>query len=200
MSQTGPPQSVIDLQIALHDEVAPPLRIAVRLLERRSSASSAEEGEQYVREALGAMTEAQEALGEIMRDRFASGLDLVLGDLAAPGGTVAQPAAVSVDVDSSYWTLDWDIDSNLYRIAAEAVRNAQQHAGATSIVVELRRVGPNVELRVADNGRGFDPVQPHTGLGLRTMRILAKRLGGILAIESSKHGTKVELVLPFWEK
>ncbi|MGS2805523.1 GAF domain-containing sensor histidine kinase [Nocardia sp. MW-W600-9] len=45
----------------------------------------------------------------------------------------------------------------LYRIAQEALGNAVKHAGASRIVLSLRRVGDSVVLGCSDDGAGFDP-------------------------------------------
>ena len=45
----------------------------------------------------------------------------------------------------------------IYRIAQEALANAGRHAGASHVDVALTAVGQGARLRVADDGRGFDP-------------------------------------------
>ena len=59
-----------------------------------------------------------------------------------------------------------------YRIAQEAIRNARQHAQARMVALEVGREGPELVLRVIDDGRGFDPasIGDRPGhLGLRGM-------------------------------
>ena len=51
----------------------------------------------------------------------------------------------------------------LFRIAQEAVINAGRHSEADTVSLSLRRLGPMVELRVSDDGHGFegdDPLRP----------------------------------------
>jgi signal transduction histidine kinase len=82
-------------------------------------------------------------------------------------------------------SLDENTATNLYRIAQEGVLNAARHAGATQIHLRLRVAGPDVELLVIDDGKGFDPLDfARGGMGLRIMRFRAQLIGGYLSVES----------------
>ncbi|HMA10722.1 MAG TPA: PAS domain-containing protein [Steroidobacteraceae bacterium] len=82
-------------------------------------------------------------------------------------------------------SLDENTATNLYRIAQEGVLNAARHAAASQIHLRLRVAGPDVELLVIDDGRGFDPLQfARGGMGLRIMRFRAQLIGGYLSVES----------------
>jgi signal transduction histidine kinase len=85
----------------------------------------------------------------------------------------------------------------LLRIVREAVRNAVRHGGATTVEVELVD-GPGLQLRVTDDGQGFDPEAPRAGgFGLVSMRERARSLGGELRISSHPGaGCKLEVILP----
>jgi two-component system, NarL family, sensor kinase len=94
-----------------------------------------------------------------------------------------------------------EMAGDLFRIAQEAVVNAGRHAEASRVELSLRSVGPQVELRVADNGRGMDGnsgfVSTEPGhLGLASMRERAELLDGVLEIESSGRGTRVLVLAP----
>jgi signal transduction histidine kinase len=89
----------------------------------------------------------------------------------------------------------------LFRITQEAVVNAGRHSGADTVAIALRAVGEEVELRVVDNGSGFDgdgmldtPEPGH--LGLASMRERAELLGGGITIDSSSLGTRVLVRAP----
>jgi two-component system sensor histidine kinase ChiS len=91
-----------------------------------------------------------------------------------------------------------DAEENLYRIAQEALNNALKHATATLVTVTIRASDEWVELEVADNGSGFDPmaVSDEGGMGLTTMRERARRLGARLEVVSAPgEGTKVRVHL-----
>jgi len=94
-----------------------------------------------------------------------------------------------------------DMAGDLFRIAQEAVVNAGRHAEAEAVSISLRMVGPEVELRVTDNGHGFDGADPlgpsEPGhLGLARMRERAELLNGRLDIETSERGTRVLVRAP----
>jgi two-component system NarL family sensor kinase len=94
-----------------------------------------------------------------------------------------------------------DMAGDLFRIAQEAVVNAGRHANASRVELSLRTLGSEVELRVADNGRGFDGrgvlAPPEPGhLGLASMRERAELMDGELEIESSDRGTRVLVRAP----
>ena len=81
-----------------------------------------------------------------------------------------------------------------YRIAQEALSNAIQHADARHVRVRLLRLGDELELRVSDDGRGFDLEQQQAGLGMAGMRERALLVGARLAIDSAPDsGTRVRL-------
>jgi two-component system, NarL family, sensor histidine kinase UhpB len=81
-----------------------------------------------------------------------------------------------------------------YRIAQEALSNAIQHAEARHVRVRLIAQGEHLELRVTDDGRGFDPDGPSDGLGMTGMRERALLVNGHLDVESfPNEGTRVRL-------
>jgi signal transduction histidine kinase len=94
-----------------------------------------------------------------------------------------------------------EMAGDLFRIAQEAVVNAGRHAEAKAVSISLRTVGSQVELRVADDGHGFDENNPIPGgqpghLGLASMRERAELMDGTLDIESSERGTRVLVLAP----
>jgi signal transduction histidine kinase len=82
----------------------------------------------------------------------------------------------------------------LYRIAQEALQNVAKHARAQNVELALEQVGPEVILRIEDDGRGFDAGRAYPGhLGLQSMRERMARIGGALHIQSSPgRGTAIE--------
>jgi signal transduction histidine kinase len=88
--------------------------------------------------------------------------------------------------------------AQLYRIAREAVINANKHAKARQIVVELGRSGKEIVLRVIDDGIGFpDKPELKHGLGSHIMDYRARLIGARLEIDSPKQGgTRVACYLP----
>jgi signal transduction histidine kinase len=95
--------------------------------------------------------------------------------------------------------VDEDADAaHLYRIAREAVINANKHAQAREIVVRLERVRKEMVLRVIDDGIGLPKeVKPQQGLGFHIMHYRTQLMGGRLEIDSTRGGgTRVSCYLP----
>ena len=90
----------------------------------------------------------------------------------------------------------------IYRIAAEALRNAVRHSHAQHLEVEIRYEDHQFRMHVRDDGKGIDPAvlagQAPTGhFGLNGMRERAKLAGGNLTVWSELDaGTEVELRVP----
>jgi signal transduction histidine kinase len=84
------------------------------------------------------------------------------------------------------------------RACQEALANAFKHGGEgarCSVTVDYG--GKEVVLRVADDGRGFDPQEPTTGYGLAGMRARAAEVGGTVRVVSGAgRGTDVTVRLP----
>jgi two-component system NarL family sensor kinase len=94
-----------------------------------------------------------------------------------------------------------ELAGDLFRIAQEAVVNAGRHAEASRVEISVRTVDGQIELRVADNGHGFDRNNVFGSrepghLGLASMRERAELMDGELTIESSDRGTRVMVVAP----
>jgi PAS domain S-box-containing protein len=103
-----------------------------------------------------------------------------------------------LEVKPSFHVEDDLAAAQLYRIAREAVINANKHAQAREIVVKLERSRDGIALRVIDDGVGF-PKEPELqrGLGFHIMKYRAQMIGGRLEITSPKRGgTCISCYLP----
>jgi two-component system sensor histidine kinase NreB len=92
-----------------------------------------------------------------------------------------------------------ELETNLFRIAQEALNNVHKHAKATAVSVLLNRRDDALVLTVEDDGRGFDGAEDHqgTGIGLLGMRERAFLLNGRVEIESTVGvGTTVIVTVP----
>jgi PAS domain S-box-containing protein len=103
-----------------------------------------------------------------------------------------------LEVQPSFRINDDFAAGHLYRIAREAVINANKHAQARQIVVRLERFGKEMVLRVIDDGVGFSrEVNLGKGLGGHIMKYRAQLMGGRLEIDSPQTGgTRVSCYLP----
>ena len=88
------------------------------------------------------------------------------------------------------------VELALYRIATEALTNAVRHAEARRCRVELRAIGEEAVLEIADDGPGLS-ADATAGVGLRSMRERAAELGGRVELETpAGGGLTVRVVLP----
>jgi len=90
------------------------------------------------------------------------------------------------------------VESELFRIAQEALTNVRKHAHAGQVEIALRRRGPRVSLTICDDGRGFSRTSKRPkGHGLLGMRERAKLLGGRLMVSGApSKGTRVVATVP----
>lgn len=128
-------------------------------------------------------------------------------DVDAAGLTVALQDLVNreiwrtpcrLEVKPSFQINDDVAAGHLYRIAREAVINANKHAQAQQIIVRLDRFKQEIVLRVVDDGIGFPKgLKPVQGLGYHIMKYRAQLIGGRLEIDSSQTGgTRLSCYVP----
>ncbi|MBI4499346.1 MAG: GAF domain-containing protein [Chloroflexi bacterium] len=91
----------------------------------------------------------------------------------------------------------------LFRIGQEAINNVARHAEASAVQIEVQGAADQVELRVTDDGRGFDwkevanAQDPLRGLGIMGMQERAALVGGSCAIISQPgRGAEVRVTIP----
>ncbi len=88
----------------------------------------------------------------------------------------------------------------LFRVAQEALGNAERHARAHAVTIRLDGRGGGLRFEVADDGVGFDVdakvASPRHGLGLTHMRERIESLGGRFRLRSGAGGTRVEALFP----
>jgi signal transduction histidine kinase len=113
----------------------------------------------------------------------------------------AQPVSVfRASVEGTPRDLHPLLRDDVYRIAAEALRNAFLHAHATRIEAEVTYGTRQLRLRIRDDGCGIEPQQhttPARHWGLIGMRERACHIGSELRVWSAPgSGTEVELRVP----
>jgi signal transduction histidine kinase len=109
-----------------------------------------------------------------------------------------------LDVDLQIGPWDWPQLSSEYtveilHIAREALTNIRKHSRASQVVISLTRQPKSLELKITDNGIGFDAEQAMlgTGNGLHNMQERAQLLNGnIVFVQRVNKGTSVEISIP----
>jgi signal transduction histidine kinase len=162
--------------------------------------------EAAVDQASQAITEGRDAvqglrLSTVEKNDLAMAIRGVAEELASADTHGSSPS-FQVAVQGLPRNLHPILRDEVYRIAAEALRNAFRHAQAGRIGVEIHYDYKEFILYVRDDGKGIDPAvltgdgrQGH--FGLHGMRERAKLIGGKLDISSEVNaGTEVELIIP----
>ena len=111
-----------------------------------------------------------------------------LGDELANDASAHQPPAFRVAVEGQARDLPPIVRDEIYKIAAEALRNAFRHAHAGRVEVDIRYDDEQFRLRVRDDGMGIDPnvlanqgLEGHYGLArhARTCGTDRRETGGV---------------------
>ncbi len=90
-----------------------------------------------------------------------------------------------------------DVRREVFLIFKESINNMVRHSACTKADIEFVLEDGWLELKLRDNGRGFDPELVEEGHGLASMRQRASKLSGELDISSNnEHGTTVKLRAP----
>ena len=158
-----------------------------------------------IKDVAEAITEGRDAV-QGLRESTVQKNDLALaistlGEELATDATGSRPA-FRVAVEGAARNLHPILRDEIYRISAEALRNAFRHAHARKVEVEIRYDNEQFRLRVRDDGKGIDAavlsrqgVEGH--FGLRGMRERAALIRGELTVWSEVDvGTEVELCIP----
>ena len=93
------------------------------------------------------------------------------------------------------FSLPAEVQIVFYRVCQEALNNIAKHAKASHVEIDLKLHGDVVELRICDDGVGFDPQQTISGhYGLSMMRERAEAEGLALTITSQpSQGTQLTI-------
>jgi signal transduction histidine kinase len=85
---------------------------------------------------------------------------------------------------------------NISMIFKESINNALRHGYPAHISLDVTENEESIEIRLKDDGKGFDLHHAHKGLGLNNIVMRSKRIGALLDISSGKgKGTTITLIL-----
>jgi two-component system, NarL family, sensor kinase len=111
---------------------------------------------------------------------------------------------VSFEVDGPVKPFDDSTEIIVFRIVQEALNNIMKHSRASAINISLTYSADQLDIEIADDGKGFDLAGSgskdlsQTGSGLHNMRKRSELIQASLDIKSSpEHGTRLEMKIPF---
>lgn len=105
---------------------------------------------------------------------------------------------VSLDAGGAVDGVSPPLQHAALRIVQEALLNANRHARASRVAVELKVDGDRLKVAITDDGCGMEPDsgEPCLGVGIPGMRARAQQVLGDLMISSDGTGTRVVALLP----
>ena len=189
---------------ALHDD-AGQILVSVHLALEEAAAGLPARSREHLKKIRGLLDEIEKHLRRLSHELRPTILD-DLGLLPALE-YLAQGVASRSDIPIAVRgprrpRLPTAIETALYRVVQEALRNATRHAGARRVDIYLEVEAGGVRCSVKDDGRGFDVkaalgLKGDRGLGLIGMRERLNAVGGRLTIESAPgRGTEIRITVP----
>jgi ligand-binding sensor domain-containing protein/signal transduction histidine kinase len=147
------------------------------------------------------INEAREAVWDLRHaDGSATAIGPILGNMTQQ---VSHEFGVSVEykVSGRPFDLDQSTAHELLMVVREALHNAIRHGQPTKVQVDVGFEKKELRVQVRDDGRGFDTAtvssQPNGHYGLVGIRERAKRIGGVLVLNSRLGaGTDLTLSVP----
>jgi signal transduction histidine kinase len=187
----------------LHDELGQALtavKANLSALRGHGEDARVEDCSRLVDRAIKDVREMSQLLRPTILDDF--GLDAALRSLA---DNFSQRTGIEVKYRSDLEgrRVHDQAETNLFRIAQEALTNIARHSQATSVSIEIVSRSGEIALTIRDNGHGFDMSERRSspglgpGLGLAGMETRARGCGGTLTIETAPgKGLKLEVTCP----
>lgn len=118
-----------------------------------------------------------------LRSEVSAGLGSALSDYVRQVGS-RSGMTVHLTLDVSPNRLRTEVETELLRIAQEAITNARKHSAAKNLWVDCRISPPAARIRVIDDGIGMSTGREDS-YGLKIMRERAARIGATLDIQRS---------------
>lgn len=106
---------------------------------------------------------------------------------------------ISLEVNGVANFLDPQKELLLFRIIQESLNNIIKHSNASKARIILHYNESNFNLKILDNGNGFDTTSLNhkKGSGLFNINSRIKVMNGSHSIHSSKKGTCIDIIIPY---
>lgn len=187
----------------LHDRVAHAIAVVLQELELSAALRprDAELADRRQATATAALRDVLDLLRSITQELRVSGADDGVGPaLRSYLASTGLERRTDLMVTGDEATMAPAVRGELFLIVREALRNAERHAAAGRIQVQVTIGDAAVRAEVSDDGRGFEPTtppRPGAGIGLSVMRERAALLGGTVDVRSQPgNGTSVSVRVP----
>jgi signal transduction histidine kinase len=189
----------------LHDETLQGLGALRVLLASGLRAGSPKALEGAVAEATSQLDTEIESLRALIAELRPAALDEIGVEAAIQGlaDRVSATAGLDVETELSLSRQEGnsrpgsELDSTIYRLVQEALTNVAKHSRAEHVRLSVVERNGAVEIRVLDDGVGFDPSARHGGFGLLGMRERVAMVGGSFELTSAPGaGATMRAVIP----
>jgi signal transduction histidine kinase len=189
------------LAVELHDELGQVLTAVKINLASLARLPGGPAANVHLQDAIASVDRAMERVRDLALDLRPS----VLDDLGLPAAlrwyvdrfSRSSGLEVNVSIDAVPY-LAPGIETACFRVAQEALTNAARHAGARQAWLDLHLLADGLELRVRDDGNGFDPALARArasagaSIGLLGMQERVSLAGGTFDVCSAPgRGTEV---------
>ena len=187
----------------LHDTIVQDLTAITLQLESAQRKIAQEPAKAQTR-VTTAMTLARTALEELRRNVEGLRSDPLAGEtlagaIARLGRKFTSETGVQLTIQASNELppLPSSVEIAIFRIVSEALSNIQRHADARRVAIRIDSARESVNVKIDDDGRGFETTAPSAGFGVLGMKERAQALGGSFTVQSSPvGGTNVLVSLP----
>jgi signal transduction histidine kinase len=122
-----------------------------------------------------------------LRTEVSAGLGSALSDYVREVGA-RSGLTVHLTLDVSPTRLRGEVETELFRIAQEAITNARKHSAASNLWVDCRIQPPGARISVCDDGGGLGRPRDDS-YGIKIMRERAERIGAALEITENGNGS-----------
>ncbi|KGR72214.1 sensor histidine kinase [Streptococcus phocae subsp. salmonis] len=128
---------------------------------------------------------------ELANRTLSEGLQMILKELT-------DKSDIEVVYKENIYTLPKAMEDNLFRIAQEFISNTLKHAKASRLEVYLNQTSTELQLKMIDNGIGFDMDQVRDlSYGLKNIEDRVADLAGTIALISQEgKGVSMDIRLP----
>ncbi|HXB08625.1 MAG TPA: ATP-binding protein [Puia sp.] len=195
-------QRLFDLQMHLagnfHDTVGPMLIYANALLKKESE-SHPSKGHDELKSQIGTIMEAVRSISHDLKSNRLGTINGLGRDLTTVLEKIrdATGIAFTLTVENGSHILSHFQLTHLSKIVHELISNSVKHAACKKITIAMKGLHRNLHLDYSDDGKGFDPAAPATGIGLDNIRERVASLQGRLELNNAfPEGYSIALSIP----
>ncbi len=195
-------QKVENLRLAiardLHDEMGSSLSHIRMLSEREAMRSKDQTAYSTIAQKTGEVMNSMSEIIWSINPKYES-LQLLFGKIQEFAIDTLESQGINVDfnVDEIPTSIKLSPEDrrHYYLILKEAINNTAKYSKAKNVSLSLEIKPKHFITSIMDDGIGFDPLLISKGNGLKNIEARANLLGGELKINTSQHGTTIDLLI-----